>query len=112
MLKVNFTLHSATLDVDSKNKAFKDTLAKLNSSGFKSKAIAINMFFKLAGAGSRAQLEEMLRQGYSMQEVMDHFMKHGKTEEEEQKALTDRLQVGEHQNTEHQKKCQLKIFCY
>jgi hypothetical protein len=28
-----------------------------------------------------------------MQEVLDYFMKHGKTEEEEQRALTERLQV-------------------
>jgi len=45
------------------------------------------------GAASKAEMEEMLRQGYSMQEVLDHFMKHGKTEEEEQKALAQRLQV-------------------
>jgi hypothetical protein len=35
----------------------------------------------------------MLRQGYTMQQVLDHFMKHGRTEEEEQRALTERLQV-------------------
>jgi hypothetical protein len=29
-----------------------------------------------------------------MQEVLDHFMIHGRTEEEEQKALAQRLQVG------------------
>jgi hypothetical protein len=29
-----------------------------------------------------------------MQVVLDHFMKHGRTEEEEQKALAQRLQVG------------------
>jgi hypothetical protein len=46
------------------------------------------------GAKSKAEMEEMLRQGYSMQEVLDHFMKHGRTEEEEQKALAQRLQVG------------------
>jgi hypothetical protein len=36
----------------------------------------------------------MLWKGYSMQEVLDHFMKHGRTEEEEQMTLTQRLQVG------------------
>jgi hypothetical protein len=47
----------------------------------------------LSGGESRAKLEEMLRQGYSMQEVLDHFMKHGKTEEEERKAHFQKLQV-------------------
>ena len=45
------------------------------------------------GSESRAELEEMLRQGYSMQEVLDYFMKNGKTEEEERKAHFQKLQV-------------------
>jgi hypothetical protein len=53
-----------------------------------------SMVPQCVGAKSKAEMEEMLRQGYSMQEVLDHFMKHGRTEEEEQKALAQRLQVG------------------
>ena len=33
------------------------------------------------------------RWSFMVQEVLDHFMKHGRTEEEEQKALAQRLQV-------------------
>lgn len=46
-----------------------------------------------SGSESRAKLEEMLRQGYSMQEVLNYFMKHGKTEEEERKDHMKKLQV-------------------
>merc|ERR1719233_595974 len=44
------------------------------------------------GEGSKAELEAMLAQGFSLQEVMDHFMKHGKTDEEEQKELQDKIE--------------------
>jgi len=45
------------------------------------------------GEGSKAELEAMLAQGYSLQEVMDHFMKHGKSEEDEQKELKSKLEA-------------------
>jgi hypothetical protein len=35
----------------------------------------------------------MLKQGYSMKEVLEYFMKHGKTDEEERRDLLKRLQV-------------------
>lgn len=44
------------------------------------------------GAASRREMEEMLRQGYSLQEVLDHFMKNGKTEEQEQAELQKKIQ--------------------
>ena len=44
------------------------------------------------GAASRREMEEMLRQGYSLQEVLDHFMKNGKTEEQEQTELQKKIQ--------------------
>merc|ERR1719312_2098649 len=44
------------------------------------------------GEGSKAELEAMLAQGFSLQEVMDHFMKHGKTDEEEQRELQEKLE--------------------
>ena len=34
----------------------------------------------------------MLAAGYSMQDVLKHFMKNGKTEEEEQKELQRKIQ--------------------
>merc|ERR1719341_390261 len=43
------------------------------------------------GEGSKAELEAMLAQGYSLQDVMDHFMKHGKTQEQEQEELKSKL---------------------
>jgi len=45
------------------------------------------------GAGSKAELEEMLAKGYSLKEAMDYMMKHGKTEEEEQKVLADKIRA-------------------
>ena len=44
------------------------------------------------GDGSKAELEAMLAEGYSLQEVMDHFMKHGKTQEQEQEELKSKLE--------------------
>ena len=44
------------------------------------------------GEGSKAELEAMLAQGYSLQDVMDHFMKHGKTQEQEQEELKSKLE--------------------
>lgn len=44
------------------------------------------------GEGSKAELEAMLAQGYSLKDVMDHFMKHGKTEEQEQEELKSKLE--------------------
>ena len=43
------------------------------------------------GEGCKAELEAMLAQGYSLEEVMDHFMKHGKTQDEEQAELKSKL---------------------
>ena len=37
------------------------------------------------GTNSKKEMEEMLKQGYSMQQILEHFMKNGKTEEEEQR---------------------------
>jgi len=45
------------------------------------------------GAGSKAELEEMLAKGYSLQEAMDYMMKHGKTEEEEQQVLAEKIRA-------------------
>ena len=36
------------------------------------------------GTNSKKEMEEMLKQGYTMQQILEHFMKNGKTEEEEQ----------------------------
>ena len=45
------------------------------------------------GEGSKAELENMLAAGYSMEEAMKFMMKHGKTEEEEQKILADKIRA-------------------
>lgn len=72
---------------------FARRMQELMANGNLSEEAMIELMKQQLGAGSRAEMEEMLRQGYSMQEVLDHFMKHGKTEQEEQKALTQRLQA-------------------
>ena len=43
------------------------------------------------GVRSRAQAEEMLKKGYTMQQVMEHLMRHGKTEEQEHKEHVRRM---------------------
>ena len=45
------------------------------------------------GEGSKAELEAMLAKGYSLEEAMKYMMKHGKTEEEEQKILADKIRA-------------------
>ena len=45
------------------------------------------------GEDSKAKLEEMLAKGYTMEEAMNYMMKHGKTEEEEQKILADKIKA-------------------
>merc|ERR1711983_293818 len=47
---------------------------------------------ELAG-GKNLTPEEMLAQGYSVEEAMKYMMKHGKTEEEEHKILADKLRA-------------------
>ena len=44
------------------------------------------------GTNSKKEMEEMLKQGYTMQQILDHFMKNGKTEEEEQKETLRKIQ--------------------
>ena len=44
------------------------------------------------GANSKKEMEDMLKQGYTMEQIMEHFMKHGKTEEEEQKETLRKIQ--------------------
>ena len=44
------------------------------------------------GTNSKKKMEEMLKQGYTMQQILDHFMKNGKTEEEEQKETLRKIQ--------------------
>ena len=45
------------------------------------------------GEDSKAKLEEMLAKGYTMEEAMNYMMKHGKTEEQEQKILADKIKA-------------------
>jgi len=45
------------------------------------------------GDQSKAKLEEMLSQGYTMEEAMNYMMKHGKTEDEENKILADKIRA-------------------
>jgi len=45
------------------------------------------------GEGSKAELEDMLARGYSLEDAMKFMMKHGKTEEEEQKILADKIRA-------------------
>lgn len=52
----------------------------------------LKMMKNQLGETSRAELEAMLAQGHSLQEVMEHFMKHGKTEEQEQQELKSKLE--------------------
>jgi len=44
------------------------------------------------GTNSKKEMEEMLKQGYTMQQILEHFMKNGKTEEEEQKETLRKIQ--------------------
>merc|ERR1711892_699428 len=39
----------------------------------------------------KKEMEKMLAQGVSMEDVINHFMSHGKTEEEEQRAVAEKL---------------------
>lgn len=44
------------------------------------------------GTNSKKEMEDMLKQGYTMQQILEHFMKNGKTEEEEQKETLRKIQ--------------------
>ena len=46
------------------------------------------------GSGSRAELEKMLAQGYSMEDAMAFMMRNGKTEEQEQAILAEKIRKG------------------
>ena len=55
----------------------------------------LKLFKDQLGHQSKAELEEMLAKGYTMEEAMDYMMRHGKTkdqEEKEEKELQSRLQ--------------------
>ena len=55
----------------------------------------LKLFKDQLGPQSKAELEEMLSKGYTMEEAMDYMMRHGKTkdqEEKEEKDLQSRLQ--------------------
>merc|ERR1712106_813094 len=43
------------------------------------------------GEASKKEMEKMLAQGVSMEDVINHFMSHGKTEDEEQRAVAEKL---------------------
>lgn len=44
------------------------------------------------GTNSKKEMEDLLKQGYTMQQILEHFMKNGKTEEEEQKETLRKIQ--------------------
>ena len=46
------------------------------------------------GAGSRAELEAMLAKGVSLQDAMSYMMRNGKTEEQEQALLAEKIRCG------------------
>jgi hypothetical protein len=50
-----------------------------------------NLLKEKMGSDSRNKMEEMLAAGYTMQEVIKHFMEKGKTQGEENKEFTDRM---------------------
>ena len=41
----------------------------------------------------RKELERMLAEGFSIQDILNHFMNNGKTAEEEQNEVNQRMQV-------------------
>merc|ERR1711874_775841 len=43
------------------------------------------------GEGSKKEMEKMLAQGVSMEDIINHFMEHGKTEDEEQRTVAEKL---------------------
>jgi len=43
------------------------------------------------GEESRAKMEEMLKQGYTMEEINNYMMEHGKTKQEEKKEFSDKI---------------------
>ena len=43
------------------------------------------------GEESRKKMEDMLKQGYSMQDVVNHMMQHGKSQKEEENEFVDKM---------------------
>merc|ERR1719312_1469664 len=51
----------------------------------------VSLLKQRLGESSKKEMEKMLAQGMSMEDVISHFMEHGKTEDEEQRAVAEKL---------------------
>merc|ERR1712179_712590 len=51
----------------------------------------VSLLKQQLGESSKKEMEKMLAQGMSVEDVISHFMEHGKTEDEEQRAVAEKL---------------------
>merc|ERR1712098_443415 len=51
----------------------------------------VSLLKQQLGESSKKEMEKMLAQGMSMEDVISHFLEHGKTEDEEQRAVAEKL---------------------
>jgi len=66
-------------------------MKKLSSGRKLSSEEMVSLLKDQLGEESKKEMEKMLAQGASMEDVISHFMSHGKTVEEEQRAVADKL---------------------
>ena len=51
----------------------------------------VNLMSQELGAKSKKELDSMLAQGYSLREIVAHFMEHGKSQEEETREVNNKI---------------------
>merc|ERR1719430_2625328 len=100
MLKKGMTMEAIVnhfmrggMDAEQEESEFSKKMKELTGGKDLSQEEMLELMKSKLGAGSKTELEEMLAKGYSLQDALDYMMKHGKTEEEEQKEIAEKIRA-------------------
>merc|ERR1719420_2320617 len=72
---------------------FVQEMKKITEGSDLSKEEILDIMKKKLGVMSQRKMEDMLREGYSAEEIIQHLMTHGKTQEQETKLFTRRMSI-------------------
>merc|ERR1719341_3194037 len=78
-------------DIEPVESALSIKLKKLSGGRKLSSKEMVDLMAQQMGDSDRREMEDMLASGASMEEVLKHFMEHGRTKEEEQREVANKL---------------------
>merc|ERR1711962_1540390 len=89
---INHLMKTMKTDEEKDREAVKKLQALFNDQDM-SEEEKVNMLGKQLNSGDQAQMEEMLKNGCSIEEVMGHFMRTAKTKEEQMQETAEKIKA-------------------